>query len=89
MSVSLQLEEHHAVLRIQDSGPGIAPELRSRLYQPFSSGEVHSGSGLGLAICQEIVGALGGSISLDNREVGGWVAGLTATVRVPLGQNAA
>jgi two-component system sensor histidine kinase TctE len=89
MSVQLQLEQQHAVLRIVDSGPGIAPELRSRLYQPFSSGEVHSGSGLGLAICQEIVGALGGSISLDNREADGWVAGLTATVRVPLGQNAA
>lgn len=89
LRVSLHGDSGHAVLQIQDSGAGITPELRARLFQPFSSGEVHSGSGLGLAICREITLALGGTISLDNREEQGRVLGLNATVRLPLLQNPA
>jgi two-component system, OmpR family, sensor histidine kinase TctE len=74
-------------LTVADSGPGIAAELRSRLFQPFSPGDPRTGSGLGLAICQEIVRALGGSIALENREVHGHIEGLDATVRLPLSDN--
>ena len=49
-----------ARLTVADSGPGIADELRQRLFQPFASGDPRSGSGLGLAICHDIVLALGG-----------------------------
>ena len=68
-------------LRIADSGPGIAAALRPRLGQPFATGG--GGSGLGLAICREIVGSLGGTLSLDNRERDGVIAGLDAVVRLP------
>jgi two-component system sensor histidine kinase TctE len=71
-------------LTIADSGPGIAAELRQRLFQPFTAGHSAGGAGLGLAICREIVVSLGGSIQLDNRESGGRVDGLDATVRLPL-----
>ena len=76
----------HAMRRsvISDSGPGIAVDLRERLFQPFSAGAQHSGSGLGLAICSEIVLTLGGQISLDNRQEHGRITGLDATVRLPL-----
>jgi two-component system sensor histidine kinase TctE len=83
----LEADETHARLSVLDSGPGIGDELRSRLFQPFSAGNVGSGSGLGLAICQEIVQALGGSIALDNRENHGGIAGLAATVTLPLAHN--
>jgi two-component system sensor histidine kinase TctE len=69
-------------LRIADSGPGIAAALRPRLGQPFAAGG-GGGSGLGLAICREIVGSLGGTLSLDNRERDGVIAGLDAVVRLP------
>lgn len=59
--------ETRAELCIQDNGPGIDPDLRQRLFQPFSAGDVRSGSGLGLAICHEIVAALAGTITLDSR----------------------
>jgi two-component system sensor histidine kinase TctE len=76
-----------AVLTVRDQGPGIAAELRQRLFAPFSAGDTASGSGLGLAICREIVLALGGRISLDNRsaqENSAQVIGLDAVVRLPL-----
>jgi two-component system sensor histidine kinase TctE len=78
-----------ATLRISDSGPGIAEELRRRLFQPFASGDPRSGSGLGLAICQDIVRSLGGEIRLDSRIADGRTAGLDAVVSLPLADNAA
>jgi two-component system sensor histidine kinase TctE len=88
LNVRLVGDANFAALVISDSGPGISVEMRSRLFQPFSAAETRSGSGLGLAICDAIVVALGGSISLDNREQHGRCTGLDATVRLPLGQNA-
>jgi two-component system sensor histidine kinase TctE len=76
-----------AALVVSDSGPGIPAELRPRLFQPFSAGDVRGGSGLGLAICHEIVHALGGSIHLENRIEHGHLKGLDATVRLPLAEN--
>ena len=85
LSVHLTCDADRASLVIGDSGPGISGELRERLFQPFSSGEVRSGSGLGLAISHEIVQALGGSIKLINRESVIGISGLDSHVELPLG----
>jgi two-component system sensor histidine kinase TctE len=87
LSVRVVSDTNSVALTIADSGPGIPAELRARLFQPFSPGNARSGSGLGLAICHEIVGALGGTITLENRETHGHIDGLDATVRLPLAQN--
>jgi two-component system sensor histidine kinase TctE len=87
LSVRVLADAQAAALVVSDTGSGIPPELQARLFQPFSSGDVRSGSGLGLAICHEIVAALGGSIELQNREKDHRIAGLDATVRLPLAQN--
>jgi len=87
LAVDLRCDAHHTALTISDCGPGIEPELAARLFQPFSAGDVRSGSGLGLAICQEIVQALGGSITLTNREQGTRILGLDAVVRLPLAHH--
>ena len=84
LAVDLRSDGDHLELTITDQGPGIDAELAARLFQPFSAGDVRSGSGLGLAICQEIVLALGGSITLVNRTVGTHIIGLDAVVRLPL-----
>ena len=89
LSVRVDADESSAVLVIADSGPGIAAELRGRLFQPFSPGNPRTGSGLGLAICQEVVAALGGAISLENRVAHGYIAGLDSSVRLPLAENRA
>ncbi|WP_240933047.1 sensor histidine kinase [Diaphorobacter sp. HDW4B] len=85
LNVTLQIEDYDAVLTIADTGPGIDDELATRLFQPFSAGDVRAGSGLGLAICQQIVQALGGSIALRNRLGNDKnVVGLDALVILPL-----
>ncbi len=90
LRIVLQPESGHAVLSVSDDGPGIAPELRQRLFQPFSRGAdaTPGGTGLGLSICREIVLSLGGDICLDNRHSaaapGQPSQGLTAVARVPL-----
>jgi two-component system sensor histidine kinase TctE len=87
LSVQVVTDANSVALTFADSGPGIAAALRTRLFQPFSPGDARSGSGLGLAICHEIVRALGGTISLENREAHGRIEGLDATVRLPLADN--
>jgi len=49
---------------IEDNGPGIAPEIRPRLFQPFQSTK-SSGFGLGLAICSDILAGLNATITVD------------------------
>lgn len=49
---------------VEDSGPGIAPEIRPRLFQPFQSTK-SSGFGLGLAICNDILTGLDATITVD------------------------
>ena len=84
LSVQVCARGGNAELAISDTGPGISNELRQRLFEPFSAGDVRSGSGLGLAICQEIVRALAGSIRLDPRQDPAGSPGLVARAWLPL-----
>jgi signal transduction histidine kinase len=61
---------------VSDSGPGIAAEIRPRLFQPFQSTK-SSGFGLGLAICRDILSNLNAVITVDQP-----VPGRGATFRV-------
>jgi hypothetical protein len=70
-----------AEIVVADNGPGIPPENRSRLFDPFYSGrEAGRGLGLGLSKCWQIVAAHGGRIDVAS-EVG---AGATFTLALPL-----
>lgn len=60
---------------VEDNGPGIAPELLPRLFQPFVTGRKREGprpgTGLGLAIARGIVERHGGRITAGRAESGG------------------
>ena len=83
LAITLARAGDQARLTVADGGPGVAPELAERLFQPFSAGAGGTGSGLGLAICHEIVQTLGGRIQLVNRMHNGRVDGLDAIVSLP------
>jgi len=60
---------------VQDDGPGVAPELRDRVFERFvrGAGDRGSSSGLGLSIVRAIVLRHGGEISAENAPGGGAV----------------
>lgn len=57
-------------LVVEDSGPGVPEEFRSRLFQPFQTTKTR-GSGMGLAITHRLVAQMGGTIHVDRSELGG------------------
>lgn len=58
-------------IRVSDQGPGIPPEDRERVFEPFVKGEGSTGTGLGLAIARAIVEAHGGRIRIGDAPGGG------------------
>ena len=63
-------------IAVEDRGPGVPRELRTRIFEPFARGRVTdrttgSGLGLGLAICRRIVDGHGGVIAVEDRAGGG------------------
>jgi two-component system sensor kinase FixL len=65
---------------IADNGPGIAPEIAGKLFQPFAThGKAH-GTGLGLSICKKIIEDHGGNIRAQNDPAGGAVFSFTLPV---------
>ena len=68
--ISLELAQRNGTVHVavEDSGPGIPPESRERIFRPFVS-HVGGGTGLGLPIARELSGALGGRLDLQS-EVG-------------------
>ena len=58
-------------IRVQDTGPGIAPEHQARIFDAFeqidnASTRRHEGAGLGLAIARDLVRIMGGQLSLES-----------------------
>ena len=88
ISVSLRADESHAVLRVSDTGSGIAAAEMPRLFErfhriPTTRSRSNEGSGIGLALVRELVGLHGGSITAESTEG----AGTTVTVRLPFGHE--
>jgi len=57
-------EADELITELEDTGPGIAPEIAGRLFQPFSTHGKEHGTGLGLSICKKIVEDHGGRIGV-------------------------
>ncbi len=88
IAVSLRAEGERAVLRVRDTGVGVAPEDLPHLFERFhrvhgARSRTYEGSGIGLALVQELVKLHGGDIAVTS-EPG---VGTTFTVSLPAGAS--
>jgi signal transduction histidine kinase len=88
--IALLREGGQLLIRVEDDGPGIVDDQIEAMMQPFTRGEpsrnsTTGGAGLGLTLARAIAEQHGGKLTLTNRrDGGGAVAGLTATLALPL-----
>ena len=83
--MSVKVERDHAVVSVEDEGPGLPNEELTQVFEPFYRAEPSrnrntGGIGLGLAVVRSIAHLHGGEVRLENRAEGG----LRAIVRLPL-----
>jgi two-component system NtrC family sensor kinase len=78
------IENGDIVIRISDSGKGIATENLTRIFEPFfTTKEVGKGTGLGLSISYDIIKNHGGEMTVESRVD----EGTSFTVRLPLNHD--
>ena len=66
MNVSTGMEDRRPFIRVEDNGPGIAPEDQARIFDAFFTRK-SSGSGLGLALVKKMAGEMGGHIDFNSK----------------------
>ncbi|MEO6634831.1 MAG: PAS domain S-box protein [Devosia sp.] len=73
------LPEHVVQFCVADTGPGIAPDLRDRLFDPFVTSKP-KGMGMGLSVCRRIIESHGGNVELASNST----SGATFKVTLPI-----
>jgi two-component system OmpR family sensor kinase len=83
VDIAVRADKDRATVSVEDSGPGIPPEERERVFDRFYrvAGSEAAGSGLGLAIIKSIADRHGATLTLDKSER---LGGLAASVSFPL-----
>jgi len=72
IDIRLGQQDEYAKLTLHDSGPGIAPDVLEKIWDPFFTNK-EKGTGLGLGIVKQIIEAHDGQITIDNAISGGTI----------------
>ena len=89
ITVDVDAQAERTVIQVMDSGVGMAPDILTRLFQPFVQGDQtldrsQGGLGLGLALVKGLVELHGGDVSANSAGLG---KGSTFRVRLPLAMD--
>jgi PAS domain S-box-containing protein len=79
IEIESNAENQHIFVRISDSGPGIPPELRTKVFEPFYTTK-KSGTGIGLSLCHRIITDHGGSLDIETSK---W-SGAEFVIKLPI-----
>lgn len=88
VTISLQTDAGTAVLKVHDDGPGVAEDIRPKVFERFTradrrrTGGAGTGAGLGLSIVAAVAEAHDGSVGLESGP-----GSTTFTVRLPTGEE--
>ena len=83
ISLNVEKKDNQVLVTVNDTGPGIDPEMLPRLFSKFAS-KAERGAGLGLFICKNIIEAHGGRIWGENNADG---KGTTFTFSLPTSEQ--
>ena len=81
VSLTLSTTEHHAIVKVKDTGCGMSPEVGSHIFEKFYQGDTShatQGNGLGLALVKRVVDIMKGEISVESAKG----VGTTFTVKI-------
>ena len=82
VTVSVERHDGRCDLTIQDTGPGMPPEVRDRMFEPFFTTK-HRGTGLGLSTAKRLIEQHRGEMRADCPPGGGTIV----TVSLPAGRT--
>ena len=87
IEVGIETAHRECEVSVADRGPGVAPALLEKMFQPFFSTKSR-GAGLGLPTARRIVESHGGSLAARARDGGGTVLTVTLPLRKAVGPAA-
>jgi signal transduction histidine kinase len=84
VTVRVRRRDGRVRIEVEDTGPGIPPSMRERVFEPFvTTKDVGEGTGLGLSVCRGLVEAAGGTIGVD----GSYRQGARVVIEVPVAKD--
>ena len=86
LSISQDAANNRLIIQLFDRGKGIDAAIEKHLFEPFMTTR-KEGMGLGLSLSRSLAEALGGELTLINRQDGGAVATLTLPIQQPLQES--
>jgi len=69
VSLVLEATEHHAIVKVKDTGCGMSTEVGAHIFEKFYQGDTShamQGNGLGLALVKRVIDILNGEISVES-----------------------